>query len=111
MNARLASNLESGCVLAKASEENEAAYDATMENMDEERGLTGLTQTNAFDQVHRMIKSAKRVAKLYLSDCAKYDHYVGKYDKVKNGMEKAFIRVNRLGGDYDGPQEFREPSV
>ena len=105
MNDRLASNIESGCVLAKASEEDEESYDAEMNAFEEDRGLTGLAQTNAFDQVQRIIKSAKRVARMYLSDCAKYDHYQGKYNKIKNGLEKAFIRINRLGGDYDGPQE------
>jgi len=71
------------------------------EQEDEARGLNGIDETTPFNQIFRLAKTVKRTIRLHLSECRKYDHYVNKFNKIKNGMAKAFRRTNRLGGDYD----------
>ena len=72
-----------------------------MDEYDQERGLAGIDETSAFNKIFRLMKTVKRVTRLYLSDCRKYDHYIGKFNKLKNGMVKGYQRKHRLGPDYD----------
>merc|ERR1711981_885457 len=101
MEERLTNNLSDGCVLKPTEDELVAYDDATENGEDGERGLSGIDETHPFNQIFRLAKSAKRVTRLYLKDCKKFDHYEAKWDKLKNGMKKAYTRVNRLGSDYD----------
>ena len=68
---------------------------------DDVRGLSGIDETSEFNKIFRLMKSVKRTTRVYLSECRKYDHYIGKFNKLKNGMAKAYRRINRLGPDYD----------
>ena len=68
---------------------------------DSQRGLNGLEETTEFNKIYRLMKTAKRLTTLYLEPCRKYNHYIGKFNKLKNGMAKAYRRINRLGPDYD----------
>ena len=74
-----------------------------IDEYDAERGLAGIEDTTAFNQIFRLIKTAKRVTRVYLGskECAKVDHYEGKFNKLKNGMAKGYQRTHRLGLDYD----------
>ena len=65
------------------------------------RGLNGIEDTTAFNQIFRLMKTVKRTTRLYLSNCRKYNHYVNKFNKIKNGMAKAYRRVKGLPSDYD----------
>lgn len=72
-----------------------------MNDYEQDRGLNGIEDTTAFNQIFRLMKTVKRTTRLYLSDCRKYDHYIGKFNKLKNGMVKGYQRTHRLGLDYD----------
>ena len=68
---------------------------------DQERGLAGIEDTSSFNQIFRLMKTVKRMTRVHLSACRKYDHYEGKFNKLKNGMVKGYQRTHRLGQDYD----------
>ena len=65
-----------------------------MKELDEEsveKGLAGIDQTTPYNKVFRLNKSAKRITRLFLSNCNKYERLNGQWDRLKNGMAKVIL--------------------
>lgn len=93
-------SIGNGCKLSKKAKAELDDEDYEEDSSDIEKRRFKLP-ADPWEKIIKFAKSGRRVNKIFLSDCVGYERIEKKWNRVRSGMKKAFIRVNKLGPDFD----------
>ncbi|CAG5104896.1 Oidioi.mRNA.OKI2018_I69.chr1.g1648.t1.cds [Oikopleura dioica] len=95
ISAQMLDSIENGCKLSKKKEDD---YEEETSEIEKRRFKL---PADPWEKTLKFAKSGRRVNKIFLSNCVGYQRIEKKWNRVRNGMQKAFIRVNKLGPDFN----------